>query len=72
MQIVEALCLNDKKDWDPKYIICTITNEVNVIIKYVNGNNEGKVNIFTSMFGEWSLIGRTGREYAILSSSFFN
>ena len=71
VDIAEALCLTDKKDWEesckqllamgPKYVICTRTNEVSVLVKDMKNNNEGKVNIFTSMFGKWSLIGRTGR-----------
>jgi sugar/nucleoside kinase (ribokinase family) len=67
VDIAEALSLTDKNDWEesckhlltmgPKYVICTRTNEVSVLVKDENGN----VNVYTSMFGEWSLIGRTGR-----------
>ena len=67
VDIAEALSLTDKNDWEdsckhllkmgPSYVICTRTDEVSVLVK----EGEDNVKIYTSTFGEWSLIGRTGR-----------
>ena len=67
VDIAEALCLTEKKNWEesckhllqmgPRYVICTRTDEVSVLVRDEND----EVKMFTSMFGEWDLIGRTGR-----------
>ena len=63
VDLVEAKVLTGKDDWEEacrdlinmgvKFVICTRTDEVSVMDKDYNHN--------TSLFGEWSLIGRTGR-----------
>jgi sugar/nucleoside kinase (ribokinase family) len=73
VDLAEAKILTGKEDWEEackdlikmgvKFVICTRTDEVSVMDKNFESN--------TAEFGEWSLIGRTGRGDTVSGAFIF-